>query len=124
MADLTVEFFVALETKVWEALVAGDPEADAAQLSEDFLGVYTDGFANRDQHAAQLSDGPTAATYAIEDARIRVLAEDEVLLSYQADWTRMVEGVAGEVETMYITSLWSRRAGEWINTFSQDTPAG
>ncbi len=123
MAAPTLDFFVQLESRVWEALVAGNPVADAAMLSADFLGVYTDGFSGRSEHAAMLDDGPTAADYAINDARLRMIGDDNALLSYRADWRRLVNGAVGEPESMYITSLWTRRGGRWINTFSQDTPA-
>jgi len=41
------EFFVALESRVWDALVRGDADADADLLATDFLGVYATGFADR-----------------------------------------------------------------------------
>jgi hypothetical protein len=28
-----------------------------------------------------------------------------------------------EVQSMYVSSLWCRRDGAWLNVFSQDTPA-
>jgi hypothetical protein len=114
------DFFVSLETRVWEALAAGDGAADGALLSLDFLGVYPSGFSDRDDHVAQLADGPTVATYEIRDARLRELTDDHVLLSYEASWRRTPDGVS---ETMFISSLWSSVDGEWINVFSQDTPA-
>jgi hypothetical protein len=51
-----------------------------------------------------------------------VLSDDHVLLCYRADWRRMRDGGPGEAESMYISSLWSRRDGAWLNVFSQDTP--
>src|SRR5690606_14487082 len=54
---------IACETAVWQALVSGDAEADRAALAADFLGVYPDGFAGRDAHAAQLSGGPTVTGF-------------------------------------------------------------
>ena len=39
-----------------------------------------------------------------------------------ADWQRVTADGDGPAESMYISSLWSRRAGEWVNVFSQDTP--
>lgn len=112
--------FVALEAAVWEALRRGDADADRALLTEDFLGVYPSGFAGRDDHAADLADGPTVHEYAIDDARLTVLGDDHVLLSYRAVSRRSADA---EPETQYISSLWSRRDGRWLNVFSQDTPA-
>ena len=42
-----IEQFIRLEREVWEALANGDGQADGRLLSDDFLGVYTVGFADR-----------------------------------------------------------------------------
>ncbi len=123
MTDLTVDAFVRLEEQVWVALVEGDPAADSRLLSTDFLGVYPTGFSDRSEHAGQLTDGPTAADYTLSEAAIRVITEDHVLLSYRADWRRVRGGEVGEPEAMYVSSLWSRAGDDWVNVFSQDTPA-
>lgn len=114
---------VALETAVWEALRAGDAGADMRLLSDDFLGVYPSGFADRAAHAGDLAGGPTVSEYRISDARLLVVSEADVLLSYRAEFRRIRDGALGEIETEYISSLWSQRDGRWLNTFSQDTPA-
>jgi len=114
-----VAHFVALETQVWEALVHGDSKADAALLTDDFLGVYPSGFSGRDDHAGQLAAGPVMREYALDQARLMVIGADHVMLSYRATYAR----VGGEIETMFISSLWQRDGGDWRNSFSQDTPA-
>lgn len=111
-----------LEYSVWDALVAGDATADACLLSDDFLGVYPSGFADRDEHAGQLHDGPTVAEYSLHDARLLAVTGDDVLLAYRAEYRRVVAGEPGPPSSEYISSLWSRRGGTWVNVFSQDTP--
>ena len=108
-----VDFFVGLETQMWEALVRGDGAADRELLSQDFLGVYPTGFADRDQHVDALADGPTMSAYTLSDARLTRICEDTVLLSYRADCTS-----AGResTQTMFISSVWARRDGRWLNT--------
>jgi hypothetical protein len=118
-----VEFFVGLEAQVWEALVRGDGDADGQLLSEDFLGVYPNGFEGRADHVANLADGPIVAEYAIGEPQFRALAHDTVLLAYRADHRPIRDGAVGEVETMYVSSIWRRRGTTWSNVFSQDTPA-
>ena len=105
MDNMTVESFVGLERQVWEALARGDAKADLRLLSEDFLGVYPSGFADRSEHAGHLIDGPTVAEYTMTEAQIRVLGNDNVLLSYRADWRRFCAATDVEPETMYVTSL-------------------
>jgi len=111
-----------LEIQVWEALVRGDAQADTDLLAVDFVGVYPTGFGGRTDHADQLTDGPSVATYAIAEVRIIDLAGAGALLLYRAEYER--PGPDARQETMYVSSLWVRRADRWLNIFSQDTPAG
>jgi hypothetical protein len=120
MHDRGTEFFVDLESAVWHALVSGGADADRALLSEDFVGLFPTGFASREDHADELADGPSIASYAITDARLIDVSEDAGLLCYRAEYRRPGH-IAPEV--MFISSLWVQREGRWWNTFSQDTPA-
>ena len=111
---------MSLETAVWETLANGDGAADRRLLSDDFLGVYTVGFADRAAHVAQLADGPTVSDYSLSDTRLMVLSDDMVLLAYRAEFRRPGEA---EPESVLISSIWHEREGRWVNIFSQDTPA-
>ena len=115
-----VSFFVDLEAHVWEALVRGDGDADRGLLAPDFVGVYTTGTSDRDEHAGQLADGPTVVSYSMEEPQLIRVSDTAVLLVYRARYRR---SHSGDDETMYVSSLWCERAGEWRNVFSQDTPA-
>ena len=114
-------FLVGLERAVWDALVHADPEADMALLADDFVGVYPTGFADRDDHASQLAGGPTVVEYSIDRPTLIPITDDAALLAYEARFRRAVDT---EPETMFVSSLWCRRDGRWVNTFSQDTPRG
>lgn len=119
----TLDEILACERAVWEALVQGDAAADAAALSEDFVGLYPTGFSDRDDHVGQLSGGATVARYRLSETRLVVAGPVFALLAYRADYRRP-DGAKGEV--MYVSSLWRRAAeapGGWVNLFSQDTPA-
>ncbi len=116
MTDLA--FFLALETRVWQALVDGDAKADSALLAPEFLGVYATGFSDRAEHAGQLSGGPTVTRFALSQARFVPLGVGRVLLSYHAQFVRIG---AGQGEGMYVSSIWEQRDGAWLNTFSQDS---
>jgi hypothetical protein len=108
-----------LETQVWEELRLGDAEADARLLSDDFLGVYSIGFAGKDLHVAQLANGPTVAEYRLLDARLIPLSEAHALLCYRAEW-RGPDAEPGDFASMYVSSLWALQDGSWRNVFSQD----
>lgn len=109
-----------LETAVWQALVDGDAEADARLLAADFVGLYPTGFSGRADHVAQLSAGPTARSFELSEARMLVVSDSALLLLYRAVYERSGEGAPQE--SMYVSSLWCHRDGQWLNVFSQDTP--
>ena len=120
---LRIEDFIELESQVWRALEHGDADADGRLLSDDFLGVYATGFADRTDHVGQLKDGPTVATFALHDVRMVVVSETAVLLAYRAVFERPESADALERHsTMYVSSLWCFRDERWVNVFSQDTP--
>lgn len=112
-----------LERGVWEALVRGDPSADAQFLHERFLGVYATGFSDRSQHIAQLIAGPIVSAFDLQDVRLLVLKPDVVLLAYQAVFSRTASPVCFPPQRMYVSSLWQRSQEGWLNIFSQDTSA-
>jgi hypothetical protein len=118
--DVLLTSLVACETKVWDALVAGDQAADAAALHPAFLGVYSDGFATKADHVAQLAQGPTIQSYVMTGCQVMALGADYAVLSYRAEFMRNGREVP---EAMYVSSIWKRRARDWLNVFSQDTPA-
>jgi hypothetical protein len=119
----SIEGFIQLETRVWRALAEGDADADGRLLSQDFLGVYPTGFADRTTHVGQLVDGPTVTSFALHDARMLTLSESAVLLSYRAEFERPTSTAVPPMQCMYVSSLWCLRDGEWTNVFSQDTPS-
>jgi hypothetical protein len=122
MGSYTIDQFLQLETKVWDGFVSGNAEVDARLLADEFLGVYSSGFASKADHLDQLQGGPIVAWYELSEARIRVLAEGVVLLAYRAESAWYKDGEAGDQESMYVTSIWQTFDGVWKNVFSQDTP--
>lgn len=119
MHDLGIQFFIGLESHVWDALANGDADADLELLSADFVGVYSTGFANRADHAGQLADGPSIASYSITEAKPIEVSTDAAMLCYRASYKRPHRSVG---ESMFISSLWLRKDGRWRNAFSQDSP--
>ncbi|WP_397536004.1 DUF4440 domain-containing protein [Roseateles sp.] len=112
-----------LERQVWEAAVRGDPSADESLIHESFLGVYSTGFAGRQQHVSQLNDGPVVSTYEIQEARLVVLKADVVMLAYLARFRTRSAPVDAPPRRMYVSSLWQCYPEGWLNVFSQDTGA-
>ncbi len=117
--DELLEVLKACETDVWNALASGDIEADMAALDDEFLGVYADGFASRQEHVEQLANGPSISSFVLSDFHYKQLGPAYALLSYHAKFLR--SGKDSE-EAMYVTSIWRQKGERWINVFSQDTP--
>ena len=113
-----LETLLASERAVWAALRRGDAEADRAALHSTFLGVYPSGRAGRDDHAAQLEDGPSVEEWEIEAPVAMPLGPDHGLLSYIATFRRP----GGPTTRMAVSSVWGRDGDGWVNLFSQDTP--
>ncbi len=122
MNTYSIQIFLQLENKVWSALVTGDANADSRLLTDDFLGVYSSGFVGKSDHINQFKDGPTVTSYEILEARIQVLTDNAVLLSYLVNYEPCKDGEVGTRESMYVTSIWRLINGVWKNSFSQDTP--
>jgi hypothetical protein len=117
-----IAFFIALETRVWQALTLGDVKAYKALLAPEFLGVYPSGFAGLAENLTPFEQAPGfAPSYVLSEARIMDLAPGLVMLSYRAVFQRVAEAQA---KAMYVSSLWRRQEDEnWVNIFSQDTLA-
>ncbi len=116
--DLLKEL-LACEIKVWEALVAGDTEEDAAALDDSFLGLYSDGYSDKAAHVAQLDNGPTVKKFTLSQHRVLILGKDHAMLCYHAKFQRCGHQ---NCESMWVSSVWQRANAGWINIFSQDTP--
>ena len=111
---------IAAETSVWEALRTGDQARDEALLAEDFLGVYPTGFVTRDDHVAELENGPTVYDYEFIETIALPITSGEAMLSYRVRFRPKED--AQPLEWM-VSSIWSRQPdGSLRNTFSQDTP--
>ncbi|WP_226963739.1 nuclear transport factor 2 family protein [Nostocoides sp. F2B08] len=111
---------LAAETAVWEALRAGDRAADRALLAPDFLGVYPTGFVDRDDHVAELDEGPIVAEFDILETRTMATGQDSALIAYRVRFRPTADG---EPLEWMVSSIWRREPdGSLVNTFSQDTP--
>ena len=122
VSDMDLNAFVDLETCVWDALRRrrGGRRPLAGRRLPRGLPEWIRYPIGSCRTAHARSDG---GRLELCDARLMVLSEDDVLLSYRADAHRLVDGQSGESETMFVSSLWCRRSGRWVNVFSQDSPS-
>lgn len=118
-----LDSFIKVESRVWDALVAGDSNADGELLADHFLGVYGSGFLDKARHIGQLGAGPVIETYKLSEARLLALTEGVVLLSYLAEWSSKRTKDASIPNRQYVSSIWQLHGDKWLNVFSQDTKA-
>ncbi|MCX7558537.1 nuclear transport factor 2 family protein [Sulfitobacter sp. F26204] len=107
------------EQQVWDALVSGDVSADETLLGDAFLGVYSDGFATKQDHSGQLANGAMVLGYDMHDIKVLPLGPEHALISYRACFRRSSND---QNEVMFVSSIWQNDGDRWINIFSQDTP--
>ena len=99
----------------------GDIYADSDLLSDDFLGVYETGLSTKEDHLAQLKDGPIVSDYKIRQAQLLQLGPKIVSLTYSATVIFVKNETQNIQHLYYITSIWAYRHNKWVNIFSQDT---
>ena len=116
-------FFEAKEKQIWDAIVQKDKDAAAQLLAKDFIGVYQDGFATKQNSLRDLDRSYTLSNYQWQDFRVIPLASKNVLLLYKATCKGSGEWMGFCSHSEYVSSLWEERNGKWMNVFSQDTPA-
>ncbi|MDO5495521.1 MAG: nuclear transport factor 2 family protein [bacterium] len=117
---LTRADVITAETAVWEALRNGDRDADRALLAEDFVGVYPTGFVTREDHLAEIAQGPSVYAYEFLETKVLSISPEAALIAYRV-WFQHTRS-SQPVEWM-VSSLWELGPeGRLVNTFSQDTP--
>lgn len=114
---------LAHERGIWDALASGDSKSDHELLDERFLGVYSTGFANRDEHVDQLRSGPCISEFCLHEARMLIVKPDVIVLAYMVTFRRTGARLNDPPERMYVSSLRQAGTDGWRNVFSQDTGA-
>ena len=111
------------ERAVWEAIKRKDRQADAALLADDFVGLYDTGFGTKAEHVAQMGHQFTLSAFTLSNVRVKAIDDNSALLMYKATCTATGTWKDDCAKPMYVSLLWVRRSGRWLNVFSQDTRA-
>ena len=101
----------------------GDVETLKQLMTEDHVTFLTYAhFSNAADQLKTLSDWKFSA-YKIDGLKIKVLAGDVALVSYQAVIKGTYQGK--EVPSpVWVAEVWVRRDGRWVQASYQETPAG
>ena len=113
---------VELERRGWQAAVNRDNEADAALLADDFQNIAEYGVWDKTKFAQTVIDpNYLLKAFSVSDVRFSQPAPTVVLLTYKATQVGTDHGKPLP-SPLYISSVWVKRDGKWLNVLFQDTP--
>lgn len=112
---------VRLERQGWEALKVKDYRTYVGVLAEDFLDIEPVGIITKSEEEKAITQ-LTVDAYKWEGLRIVHLSPDVTLLVYKATQKANLGGQPVPTPT-WVSSLWIKRNGRWLNAFVQETQA-
>ena len=110
MSD-TEKAVISKEKSMYESIKKGDMDTFKANLAENFLSVYSSGFATKGQEVEAISN-LTINSYELSDVKVMQPAENVAIIVYKV-WS---EGSFGEEEfsgSFYASSTWVKQDGTW-----------
>jgi ketosteroid isomerase-like protein len=115
------EEIVAQERGGLEALKMGDVAAFGATIAEDAVFVDASGPAGKAQVVKNVA-GFRLRDFSMSDIKFMALSADAGLIVYVMDETGTSHGKEFSAK-VYVSSVWSKRSGNWLCEFSQETAA-
>jgi ketosteroid isomerase-like protein len=112
---------VAKEREGLDALKAGNVELFGKLTADDALLLDAHGPASKAQVLQNVA-GFTLTDYSMEGMKFIPLSGDSGLISYKISEKGNSHGKEFTAQA-YISSIWARRAGNWVCLFSQETAA-
>ncbi|MEP6738746.1 MAG: nuclear transport factor 2 family protein [Caldimonas sp.] len=116
------ELLVGMERRSWEAWKSHDGAFFAAFLSDDHLDVNVAGRSDKATVVAGVLS-PTCAvkSYAVSRFQLVAIDANTALLTYRAEQDTICGGFVVP-SPVWVSSLYARRAGTWLNVLFQQTP--
>ncbi|MEZ5944120.1 MAG: GNAT family N-acetyltransferase [Planctomycetaceae bacterium] len=121
--SLSLEEVLALERRVWQAVVEHNGHALAELFDDEYIEITSEG--NRVLKSDVVMESPQideVESYAIRDPQIRALGADSVLLSYQLTLDGKCRGIPILPRDRWATSIWHSRDGRWTCVSFQQSP--
>jgi hypothetical protein len=112
---------VAKEREGLDALKAGNLELFGSLTADDAVFVDTQGPASKAQVLKNVA-GFRLTEYSIEDVRFVPISSKSGLISYKISEKGVSHGKDFAAQ-VYVSSVWAKRAGQWVCLFSQETAA-
>ena len=114
---------VALERRAWEAIKRQDAAAFFAVAGPEFLYVRPAGIQRLTRAGTPDSAlaGCNTRSYAIDSATVSRVGEGGAVLTYRLTLDQTCRGQL-EPSPVYVTAVWARRNGRWVNVTHTETP--
>ena len=110
-----------LEIETWRAFTAGRSAEFRSLLSSDFIGVYADGTHDLAKEL-QVTKDVHILDYRLNDLVSRPIDRDNVLVTYSADVSHLVDGKPASTR-LQVATLWHRTGGKWLTLYHTEIKA-
>jgi hypothetical protein len=120
--DSFEQSLVAREIELIEAIKQQDRAALKELLGGQAFAVTTDGGRQTEPELQRSLEKCTISSYRMEDVRCVPIGPDVGILTYQYTWAGAYDGQVVPAKTVFATSTWAQRDGEWKSVFYQETP--
>lgn len=114
---------IALERQTNEAVNKKDAKTLETIVPADALIVTEKGFEDRSQFFKRtFADECAVKSFSMDDTRFVMLDKNTVMVAYKYTQEAVCSGQSSP-SSLWISSLYSKRGGKWLNTFFSLTPA-
>jgi hypothetical protein len=113
---------IALEKQAWEAWKNRDGSFYQSLLSEDVVGVGSQGIFNKSQTVKAISTSTCEVkSYSLDNFKLVMLDKNTAVLTYKGTQDATCDGKA-EPPTVWASTVFVKRGGKWLAAFHQETP--
>lgn len=112
------------ERMSWQLAIKGDAVSYKALHTPDFFTLSGTGVTDRaHSESSALDPNVHFDQCGLSEFSVRFVAENAALITYRVKASGLDHGKAFQLDS-YVSSLWMKRDGRWLNAFYQATPAG
>jgi uncharacterized protein (TIGR02246 family) len=117
------EALLAEETKLIRAIKMKDKAAIAEMLADETTSItITRGRQTTTSEIVAGLEKISFSDYKISEPKAISVTADVAILTYKFSWTGGATGQEPTTTTVYATSVWRKRDGQWRSIFYQETP--
>jgi len=120
--DRLLEALLAQETKLIDAVNKKDKVAIVELLGDESMSITASRGRQTTKEIIDALEGISFSSYKISDAKAISVTPDVAILSYAFSWTSESAVQPPATTTVFATSVWRLRDGQWRSVFYQETP--